>query len=119
MLMFVILVRPVITNPPMNQTVVDPDSAVFNCTATGLPRPNITWSIVQNGISTITSPTSTDFTTSTIIGTDDRLITSTLRISSVRPALAATYVCNASNIIRDDTAGATLVVHSKFIIQDA
>jgi len=58
-----------------------------------------------------------DISTSTIIGTDDRQITSILRISNVQPAMAATYVCTASNIVREDTAGATLVVHSKFKVE--
>jgi len=108
------VVGPVIIQSLINQSVVELESAVFNCTASGLPRPNITWTILQNGIELIFPIGTADFSTSMIRGTDDRQFTSILTVTSARPALAATYVCTASNIVSNDTAGATLVVYSEF-----
>jgi len=99
----------------INSVITNAEKLVFNCTASGLPRPNITWTAMQDGIPKIISPTGTaDFSTSTIIGTDDRQITSILTISRVKQTLADTYVCTASNFIRNDTADFYLTVHGKF-----
>ena len=82
--------------------------------AEGLPRPGITWFVVLNSMDMEIPSTDQDFNISTYsIGT--RQVMSTLKVNSVRPALAAMYSCNASNVVRDVTAGATLVVHSTFI----
>jgi len=111
---FVYLVGPVITRA---QKIEDQqDFAVFNCSATGLPRPNITWTIRQNN--GMSSTSIADFNISTIIGADDRLITSILTISIVQPVMAATYVCTASNFLGRDIADIDLIDPGKFKFLD-
>jgi len=109
------IVEPVVISPLAIQFVSVPDPAVINCTATGLPRPNITWAVLQDDVPTIISPTDTArFTTSTFRGTDHRQTTSILTVSNPQPALARIYVCDASNFIGNDSADFILVVHCKF-----
>jgi len=105
-------VAPNITEAPADRTVVEPNSVQFDCVAEGFPRPMITWYIRQNGNITEISDT-IDFNITTTIGAGDRQVMSSLRVNQVRPSLAADYICNASNVVDDDTETATLTVHSK------
>ena len=107
------VVGPNITSTPVNQTIVDPASATFNCEAEGLPRPDISWFKIQNDVAMEITSADSDFIVSTVNGTGDRQVMSTLKVDIVRPALAAMYICNASNVVRSMTAAATLIVHSK------
>ena len=107
------VVGPNITSPPVNQTIVDPNPATFNCEAEGLPRPDISWFKIQNDMATEITSADSDFIVSTLNGTGDRQVMSTLKVDIVRPALAAIYICNASNVVRSITAASTLIVHSK------
>ena len=107
------VVGPNITSPPVNQTIVDPNSATFNCEAEGLPRPDISWFKIQNYVVMEITSADSDFTVSTVNGTGDRQIMRTIKVDIIRPALAAMYICNASNVVNSITAAATLIVHSK------
>ena len=107
------VVGPNITSPPVNQTIVDPNPATFNCEAEGLPRPDISWFKIQNDMVMEIASADSNFTVSTVNGTGDRQVMSTLKVDIVRPALAAMYICNASNVVRSITAAAILIVHSK------
>ena len=109
------VVGPNITSPPVNQTIVDPYSVTFNCEAEGLPRPDISWFKIQNDMAMEITSADSDFTLSTVNGTGDRQVMSTLKVNIVRPALAAMYICNSSNVVRSITAAAALIVHSKFL----
>ena len=110
-------VVPVITTPPTNLTVVSPDSATFNCTATAKPQAVIQWT--RNGI--ILNDTMGKFTISystegDCIITDppsDCVITSTLDINNVVPNDRGEYVCTAINAAGSDIASVSLTVHGK------
>ena len=108
-------VGPTITTGPRNETVVDPNPAYFNCTAEGVPRPDISWIVMQNGMMLEISSNLADFNV-TILEAGDRQATSILRVNSARPALAAIYTCLASNVVRNTTESASLLVHSKFTV---
>ena len=84
-----------ITQLPEDATVTSPSSASFVCSASGLPRPNITW----------TSPNSTQLTsgvgevtiiTEEVMGSE-REIVSILNITSTSPSQAGEYTCLADN----------------------
>ena len=93
-------------------TVVEPERASFTCVAEGLPRPIITWFLQQDNMTSKISD-SLDFNITVTEGSGDRQVTSTLIVVSVRPSLAGMYICNASNVVDDDTKNATLIVHSE------
>ena len=111
-------VVPVITTPPTNLTVVSPDSATFNCTATAKPRAVIQWSrngIVLNG--TMGKLFISDFREGNCIITDppsDCVITSTLDINGTVPNDSGEYVCTAINAAGSDTASVSLPVHGEY-----
>ena len=106
------IVAPNITMAPIDRTIVEPNTVSFTCDAEGFPRPNIVWFIQHDGIS-IQLSNDTAVTITTINGSGDRQVTSTLTVASVRPPLAGMYICNASNVVDDDAQDATLIVHSK------
>ena len=112
-------VVPVITTPPTNLTVVSPDSATFNCTATAKPRAVIQWTrngIVLNG--TMRKFFINDVRERDCIITDppsDCVITSTLDINDVVPNDSGEYVCTAINAAGNDTASVSLPVHGEYL----
>ena len=116
--MYYTTVVPVITTPPVDLTVVSPDSATFNCTATAKPRAIIQWTM--NGI--VLNDATGKFSISDVregdcIITDppsDCVITSTLDINDFVPNDSGEYVCTAINAAGSDTASVSLTVHGKY-----
>ncbi len=110
-----ISVGAVITTHPMNQTVVASSNVSFTCAASGLPRPTITWFFISNdGSIMVSMRVDTDnFTITSVAGDDERQVMSTLTFYAVQPYLSGTYTCNVSNEVDQDSAIATLTVHSK------
>ena len=111
-------VVPVITTPPINLTVVSPDIATFNCTATAKPQAVILWT--GNGI-VLNDAMGKFFISDTregdciiTIPPSDCVITSTLDINDVVPNDSGEYVCTAINAAGSDTASALLTVHGKY-----
>ena len=106
--MYYTTVVPVITTPPVDLTVVSPDSATFNCTATAKPQAIIQWTM--NGI--VLNDAMGKFSISDVregdcIITDppsDCVITSTLDINDFVPNDSGEYVCTAINAAGSDTA---------------
>ena len=110
-------VVPVITIPPINLTVISPDSATFICTATAKPQAIIQWT--RNGIvldGSMGKFMISDTREGDCIITDppsDCVITSTLDINDVVPSDSGEYVCTAINAAGSDTAYVSLTVHGK------
>ena len=112
-------VAPVITTPPTNLTVVSPNSARFNCTATAKPRAVIQWTkngIVLNG--TAGKIFISDVKEGDCIITDppsECVIISTLKINDTVPNDSGEYVCTAINAAGNDTASVSLPVHGEYL----
>ena len=106
------VVGPSITVPPQDQTVVAPASVSFTCVAEGLPTPNITWFTFTESLG-LTELDTQDSNIST--STNGRQLMSVLTLSTVEPFMttAITYLCNASNVVSQDGAMATLTVHGE------
>ncbi len=104
-----------ITDSPDPLTVTAPDSATFECTASGLPRPNITW---FNPNSTSLTP-GMDGVTITDTDMGDRDIVSTLTLSATAPSDSGTYTCSAGNNVvgRGDinSVGVTLTIYGRLL----
>ena len=115
---FCTTVVPVITTPPINLTVISPDIATFNCTATAKPRAVIQWTkneVVLNG--TMGKFSISDSTEGDCIITDPPshcVITSTLDINLTVPNDSGEYVCTAINAAGNDFASVSLTVHGKY-----
>ena len=106
------VVGPSITVPPQDQTVVAPASVSFTCIAEGLLIPNITWFTFTESQG-LTELDTQDSNISTL--TNGRQLISVLTLSTVEPFMttAITYLCNATNIVSQDRAMATLTVHGE------
>ena len=86
-----------ITDSPDNMTLVEGSDAVFTCVATARPRPSITWWVVQDGGSaTMITSDATKYSI-TEMATGERVLNSTLAVSSTTPADAGAYICRANN----------------------
>ena len=118
------IVFPVITAPPTDLTVVSPDSATFNCTATAKPRAVIQWTINDGMVLTATMGkfTITDTTEGDCIITNppnECVITSILDIADNVPNDSGEYVCTAINDAGNNTASVSLTVNGKYSSQTA
>ena len=92
---------------------MDPNTAAFTCIAEGLPVPSISWFMEQGHEVMEISSSDSNFIISTTTGIIENQAMSTLTITSVRPALATTYICKATNVVNEATQEAILTVHSK------
>ena len=104
-----------ITNHIVNET----DLLVLDCTATGIPLPNITWSKNGSQINFPSDQQSLTISTSQDSNSVYRVI-SMLSISSVKYSDRGTYICTASNIdlsdgshFSNDTSLFTITVQSE------
>ena len=118
------IVVPVITAPPTNLTVVSPNSATFNCTATAKPRAVIQWTINDGMVltGTIGKFAITDTTEGDCIITNppnECVITSILDIADTVPNDSGEYVCTAINDAGNNTASVSLTVNGKHSSQTA
>ena len=102
---------PFITQAPENLSVVQPENATFFCTATGSPRPTITWWRGENGTQTqIVAMDGVYYIADQELGVE-RI--STLIIIEADPSDTGLYLCLAENVAGPDNATAELIVHSK------
>ena len=103
-----------ITSPPANISVVAPDSAIFSCTAEGVPIPDITWIRIDDGAeSEIILDNSTQINNTPM---SDRVLMSTLTFSETQPLNSAMYRCVASNLLGSENAVAQFTVNGENMI---
>ena len=99
-----------ITNPPDDITVTAPDAVSFTCTASGVPRPNITWF----SPSSETLISGNNRVTIMEMEEGDREIVSTLSIATTAPSVAGQYRCVADNGVTGvDDVTTLLMVYGK------
>ena len=80
----------------MDVDVLSPAPAVLNCTATGEPTPQFTWTkVFPNGTTVEVSDSMDNITISTTLS--GRNVTSTLTIESADAFDTANYTCTAEN----------------------
>ena len=107
-------VAPTIYQQPQDQVAVKNYTATFTCSTNGLPRPDITWMRVVNGLSLIITATSKYSIATTPIGVQNQ--TSTLIVSNASFDDATSYICQANNTVGSTDASATLTVQGIFYI---
>ena len=101
-------VTPMVTNVypevgQMNYTVNESDTVTFECSATGIPPPTITW--LRNGMElndttdsrvTVGNPMEIDFTRDNV-GETVSMVTRTLNLMNTTDGDSGMYTCMASN----------------------
>ena len=93
--------------------------ALFECTATGIPAPTISWYRNGTKLGGDTHITLSNHTTPTLVQGDGGMVYSvsrTLMLADTRDDDSGTYTCRASNIVRSDTQDFELVVQSELNI---
>ena len=85
--------------------VNETNPATLTCVATGIPQPNITWSVT---IDTVVSPLE-----NTTLGLGR--VTSYLRLSVTCPSDAGVYECVPSNLLGRSTDRTNLTVHCECV----
>ena len=97
----------------MDQVVIQPNNAIFTCTATGLPRPLIQWRVKTSNTGTqILLSNSTQFLIYENI-TVERERISTLRLLQTNANNTGNYTCIAENIVASINSTSTLTVYGK------
>ena len=100
----------------MNYTVNETETAMFVCSATGIPDPMITWYRIGAELDSsrvvIDSPMAMDFTRNSDNETV-RTVTRTLRLTNTEDADSGIYTCNATNSAGNDQEPFELIVQSK------
>ena len=89
-------------NVPINQTAFLGSNVTFNCTATGYPKPTITWEKVNDSGSVQFNPTAE------ILTSDGNSIFSQLVITEVKRKDYGIYHCVAKNSVGDKISIAVL-----------
>ena len=105
----------------MNYTVNETGTVTFECSATGIPPPTITW--LRNGMEltdsrvTIGNPVEMDFTRAND-GETVSMVTHTLNLINTTDGDSGMYTCMASNDPDPgvDTVDFELIVQSKLIL---
>ena len=89
---------------------------MFECQASALPRPEISWEY-YNPVSMTTTTTASDFANYVVAEVndinDERLLTSTLTVLATDTADFGTYRCVATNVVAMASISATLTIHGK------
>ena len=101
----------------MSYTVNETETVTFECSATGIPGPSISWS--RSGVElsgprvTINDPVTTNFSRMDD-GENIQLVSRTLQLTNTVDDDSGTYTCNATNSAGDDYQSFELIVQSKF-----
>jgi len=110
---------PVVTISPMNQTVVSPDTATFNCSATANSQAEIQW--LRNGM--VLSSNKLTMIIQIVQGDcnitrspSECVVISILEVTHAIPANTGEYMCSASNAAGSDMETASLTIHGIYSI---
>ena len=101
-----------------NYIVNETETVVFECSATGIPVPIITW--FRNGMELNSGrfmpqmPTTMSYNRTSDGETVVR-VTRTLVLMNTEDADSGTYICNATNSVGSDDGQFELIVQSKFM----
>ena len=110
---------PIITSPTdgFTLTVNETEVAIFECTATGIPAPTISW--YRNGMELLSGDsriTLSNHTAPTLVQGDGGMVYSvshTLMLADTRDADSDNYTCVALNIVENDSQEFELIVQSE------
>ena len=91
--LIILLVPANITEGPVSLNITQPDTASFNCTASGVPRPSIWW-IGPNNSSMLSERDDVNISLQNI---NNDVLISVLMLSEVNISRNGTYICSASN----------------------
>ena len=104
-------VPPAILVQLTDQTIVQPNTAFFGCTATGLPRPSFQWTrTIGNTQVTLTNTSQLGIFEDKF---GDRLIASVLTLDQTSTSDTANYTCTAQNAAGSDSSTASLNVYGE------
>ena len=102
----------------LDYTVNETEAVTFECSATGIPPPTITWYrdgvLLSGNRVTLSNPTVMSFTRM-----DDeivQIVTRTLILENTNDGDSGNYTCNATNTAGEDLEEFELVVQSEFYI---
>ena len=102
---------PLLLLVPMDQITIQPNNAVFICTATGLPRPLIQWRVETSNTQILLSNSTQFLIQESITGARERI--SALRLLQTNANNTGNYTCIAKNIVASINSTATLTVYGK------
>jgi hypothetical protein len=96
-------------------TVNETETVIFECSATGIPDPYITWS--RSGVELSGTRVTVDDPIATNLGRSDGenvwLVNRTLQLTNTTDTDSGTYTCNTTNSAGDDYEPFELIVQSK------
>ena len=107
-------VFPFVTVFPQNSIVIQPETANFTCIASGFPAPNLQW-FKQDGMNLSLLSNSTKYQISSM--TAENLTEGYLMIIEADPFDAGIYICEASNVLGQNSQNSSLQVNGEKMSQ--
>ena len=105
---------PIIDSPPVDQFVINSNTAVFECAVLAFPMHSVQWSFTNNfGDTAVIIDTDGVNDTKYEVGTG-LFSFGQLTIRDVQYEDRGVYTCTAINVIGSDSASANLTVHGMF-----
>ena len=105
---------PIIDGPPVDQFVINSNTAVFECSVLAFPTYSVQWSFTNSfGDTAVIIDTYGVNDTKYEVGTG-LFSFGQLTIRDVQYEDRGVYTCTAINVIGSDSASANLTVHGKF-----
>ena len=115
----ILSVAPTFTREPVALIVTRGSNAVFECQASALPRPEISWEyynpVSMSATTTIVTDLDNYIVTKLADINNERLLTSTLTVLATDTADFGTYRCVATNVVAMASVNATLTIHGECV----
>ena len=112
-LLFIVAPVILLLEPP-ELTLLEFEEAVFTCTATGIPRPTITWYIVESSGSRSDASKLNGIAVTTMDSGESGVF-SVLTISMAQASNAGVFACNALNLVNVDEENFNLTILGKLV----